>query len=133
MTRAVGALSLRHHACESDPELALDIRSSQSAPAGAAPCAPCRGGGSVAFASKYSVAIQPGAALLIDGRARWRPAEDEGTAALARRAFVVFEYVDEGSAGALLPAVLTAARRAAAAAVWGVVPLPGEGRPEAGG
>jgi len=75
------------------------------------------------------VAIQPGAALLIDGRARWRPAEDEGTAALTRRAFVVFEYVDEGSAGALLPAVLTAARQAAAAAVWGVVPLPGEGRP----
>ena len=74
----------------------------------------------------FRVAIPPGAALLIDGRARWRPAEDEGAATLARRAFVVFEYADEGSSGALLPAVLTTARQATAAAVWGVVPLPEE-------
>ena len=63
------------------------------------------------------VSVEPGCALLLDGRTRWRPADSSGA-----RAFVVFEYADQGSSP--WHAALTMARQAAAAATMGIVPLP---------
>ena len=63
------------------------------------------------------VSVEPGCALLLDGRTRWRPADSSGA-----RAFVVFEYADQGSSP--WHAALTMARQAAAAAAMGIVPLP---------
>jgi len=63
------------------------------------------------------VCVEPGCALLLDGRTRWRPADTSGA-----QAFVVFEYADVAS-DELWSAGLTMAKQVATAAATGVVPL----------
>ena len=73
------------------------------------------------LALTLQVCVEPGCALLLDGRTRWRPADTCGA-----QAFVVFEYADVAS-DEMWSAGLVMAKQVATAAATGVVPLFGYG------